>query len=386
MGRTAPALCLLTCRIDEPVPMPPSRRLEQLAGVFVLLLIGIGCFVVLRPFITALLWATILSISTWPAFRRLERLLHGRTTLAAAAMTLLLAVALLVPIGVLGTSLADNFARLAGTIIGTIENGLPPPPAWLDDLPVFGGQLAASWHYFAEDSTRFADTVREYVGPVTQWLIGLGTNLGRGVLDLALSVVAAFFFFRDGAHGAKRVKILLEKVAGVRAHHLLEVAETTINGVVYGMLGTALAQGALAAFGLWLAGVPGALFLGLMTSLLSFVPMGPPMVWFPSTLWLFSTGQIEWGVFMGLWGFFVVSAVDNIIRPYFISLGSALPLLLVFLGVLGGIIAFGLLGVFIGPTLLAVGYTLMREWSHYEDPDIVVGDATTQGESDERAA
>ena len=133
------------------------------------------------------------------------------------------------------------------------------------------------------------------------------------------------------------------------------------------MLGTALAQGALAAFGLWLAGVPGALFLGVITSLLSFVPMGPPMVWLPSTLWLFSTGEITWGIFMGLWGFFVVSTVDNIIRPYFISLGSALPLLLVFLGVLGGIVAFGLLGVFIGPTLLAVGYTLIREWSHTKE-------------------
>lgn len=208
--------------------------------------------------------------------------------------------------------------------------------------------------------------MREYAGPATQWLIGLGTKLGRGVLDLALSVVAAFFFFRDGAYGARRLKVLLERVAGARGHRLLDVAETTINGVVYGMLGTALAQGALAAFGLWLSGVPGALFLGLLTSLLSFVPMGPPMVWFPATLWLFSTGEIEWGVFMGLWGFLVVSTVDNVIRPYFISLGSALPLLLVLLGVLGGIVAFGLLGVFIGPTLLAVGYTLLREWSHSE--------------------
>ena len=156
-------------------------------------------------------------------------------------------------------------------------------------------------------------------------------------------------------------------MAGERGTRLLNVAENTINGVVYGMLGTALAQGALAALGLWIAGVPGALFLGLLTSLLSFVPMGPPMVWFPAAAWLISTGEIEWGIFMGLWGFFLVSTVDNVIRPYFISLGSALPLLLVFLGVLGGIVAFGLLGVFIGPTLLAVGYTMMREWSHSEE-------------------
>ena len=135
-------------------------------------------------------------------------------------------------------------------------------------------------------------------------------------------------------------------------------------GVVYGILGTALAQGALAAFGLWLAGVPGALFLGLLTTLLSFVPFGPPAVWLPSTIYLFSIDRIEWGIFMGLWGLLVVSTVDNIIRPYFISLGSALPLLLVYLGVLGGIIAFGFLGLFIGPTLLAIAYTIIREWTH----------------------
>jgi predicted PurR-regulated permease PerM len=346
---------------------PSTPPLERIAGLFVLLLIAVGCFVVLQPFLAALLWATILSISTWPAFRWLEHVLGGRTTLAAAFMTILLGIALLVPIGVLGTSLADNFARLSGNVLSAFENGPPPPPLWVAELPYVGRELTETWHYFADDTTRFADTVREYVGPATQWLLGLGTKLGSGVLDLVLSVVAAFFFFRDGAHGARRLKVMLEKLAGERGHRLLAVAETTISGVVYGMLGTALAQGALAAFGLWLAGVPGALFLGLITTLLSFVPMGPPFVWVPATVWLFSTGEIGWGIFMGLWGFFVVSTVDNIIRPYFISLGSALPLLLVFLGVLGGIVAFGLLGVFIGPTLLAVGYTLLGEWSHSKE-------------------
>ena len=281
---------------------PSTRRFEQLAGYCVLLLIAIGCFVILQPFLAALLWATILSISTWPAFRWLERVLGGRTTLAAALMTILLGLALLVPMALLGTSLADNFARFAGQMLSVFETGPPPPPPWVAELPYFGPQLAETWHYFADDTTRFADTVREYVGPATQWLLGLGTKLGGGVLDLTLSVVAAFFFFRDGAHGAKRLKVMLEKVAGSRGDRLLSVAELTISGVVYGMLGTALAQGALAAFGLWLAGVPGALFLGVMTSLLSFVPMGPPMVWLPSTLWLFSTGEITWGIFMGLWG------------------------------------------------------------------------------------
>lgn len=355
----------------------PTRRLEQFAGLLILVLVAVGCFVVLQPFIAALLWATILSIATWPAFRRVERWVGGRTTLAAGIMTLVLAVALLVPIAILGTSLADNFARLSGKMLGVFENGPPPPPPWVGDLPFVGPQLAEAWHYFADDTTRFAETVRTWVGPATQRLLAVGKALGTGILDLSLSVVAAFFFFRDGAYGALRLRTVMTKVAGERGHRLLGVAETTINGVVYGMLGTALAQGALAAFGLWLAGVPGALFLGVLTSMLSFIPMGPPMVWLPSAIWLFSSGQIGWGLFMSLWGFFVISTVDNVIRPYFISLGSALPLLLVFLGLLGGIAAFGLLGVFIGPTLLAVGYTLIREWSHSDalEDEPISGDA-----------
>jgi predicted PurR-regulated permease PerM len=343
---------------------PAPRRIEQVIGVSILLFIGLGCIIVLRPFLPALLWATILSISTWPAFRWMERKLNGHTTLAAGLMTLLLAIGFLVPLAILGTSLAENFAKFASQVLSVFESGPPPPPSWVIDVPLVGEQLRTLWQSYADDTTRFATIVREYVNPATNWLLGIGGKIGRGILDLTLSVVAAFFFFRDGAYGAERLRVLVDKVAGPRGRHLLEVAERTMIGVVYGILGTALAQGALAAVGLWLAGVPGALFLGMLTTLLSFVPFGPPAVWLPSTIYLFSIGRIEWGVFMGLWGLLIVSTVDNIIRPYFISLGSALPLLLVYLGVLGGIVAFGFLGLFIGPTLLAIAYTIVREWTH----------------------
>lgn len=348
---------------------PSVRRIEQAIGFGVLVLVGGGCFIVLRPFLPALLWSTILSISTWPAFRWLEAKLGGRTSLAAAIMSILLGVGFLVPLSILGSSVAENFAKFAGNVLGVFETGPPPPPEWVGQLPVVGDELSKLWQAYADDTTNFASTVREYVKPATEFLIGVGTKIGRGIIDLALSVLVAFFFFRDGAYGAARLRVLMDKVAGPRGRHLLDVAEETMIGVVYGILGTSLAQGALAAFGLWLAGVPGALFLGLLTSLLSFVPMGPPAVWLPSTIWLFSVGKIEWGIFMGLWGFCVVSTVDNIIRPYFISLGSSLPLLLVYLGVLGGIIAFGFLGLFIGPTLLAIAYTIIREWTHSKELD-----------------
>jgi predicted PurR-regulated permease PerM len=144
---------------------------------------------------------------------------------------------------------------------------------------------------------------------------------------------------------------------------LLAVAGGTVRSVVYGVIGTALAQATLQGLGLWLAGVPAAFFLGFLTFFLGFVPVGPPLVWLPAALWLLYNGTIGWGIFLIAWGFLVVSGVDNVLRPYLISRGSRLPLILMFFGVLGGLLAFGFLGVFLGPTLLAIGYVLFQEWS-----------------------
>src|SRR5262249_23041023 len=153
------------------------------------------------------------------------------------------------------------------------------------------------------------------------------------------------------------------RLAGERGRHLIAVAAGTMRGVVYGILGTAIAQGVLAAVGFWIAGVPAAPLLGLATFFLSPVPVGPPLVWVPVAFWLFAQDHTAWGVFMLIWGTAVVSSVDNVIKPVIISYGSNLPFILVLLGVLGGVIAFGFIGVFLGPTLLAIGFALIQDWS-----------------------
>jgi predicted PurR-regulated permease PerM len=155
----------------------------------------------------------------------------------------------------------------------------------------------------------------------------------------------------------------LERLGGLRAQRLLAVAASTVRSVVYGVIGTALAQATLQGLGLWLAGVPAAFFLGFLTFFLSFVPLGPPMVWLSAAAWLLYNEAFGWGLFLIGWGFFVVSGVDNVLRPYLISRGSKLPLLLVLFGVLGGLMAFGFLGIFLGPTLLGLGYVLFQEWT-----------------------
>jgi predicted PurR-regulated permease PerM len=170
----------------------------------------------------------------------------------------------------------------------------------------------------------------------------------------------------------------VERIAGERGQHLLEVAGNTVRGVVYGILGTALVQAVIAGIGFLIAGVPGAGVLALLTFFLSVVPVGPPLVWLPASLWLFQQGSTGWGVFMLIWGV-GVSSVDNVVKPWIISQGSAMPFLLIFFGVIGGALAFGFIGVFIGPTLLAVGYRLVAEWFASSRTD-VTGDAAATGE------
>ena len=151
---------------------------------------------------------------------------------------------------------------------------------------------------------------------------------------------------------AVRLRVALSRLAGTRAGYLLEITQGTVNGVIYGILGTALAQGVLAAIGFLIAGVPAAMLLGVVTFFFSVVPVGPPLVWGGAAIWLFQQGELGWAVFVAAWGFFLVSMVDNVIKPFIISRGSRLPFAVVLLGVLGGVLAFGVIGVFLGPTLL----------------------------------
>ena len=320
-----------------------------------------GCLVILHPFIPAFLLSIIFTLSTWPAYTWLKVRLPGHKVLPAATMTLGLALCFLVPMVFLGSSLAENFGRLYAGVIEPILNSPGDLPEWMHQLPWVGPHIDDIWHSFILSSADESASIRDYIAPK---LIAIGAALGRGVLDLSLGVIATYFFFRHGIDVADRTKSLIQKFVGPRGQYLLDISKRTAIGVVYGVLGTALAQGAMAGIGFWIAGVPGAPFLGLVTLLLSFVPMGPPLVWAPATFWLFSHGYTWHGVFMGVWGLLIISGVDNLIRPYFISLGSSLPLFLVILGVFGGLLAFGFIGLFIGPTLLAVAFALVMEWSH----------------------
>jgi predicted PurR-regulated permease PerM len=336
---------------------------QLIVGISGFTVILIGCLIIMAPFFPAILLATILTLATWPAFAWLNRKLNNRTPLSAFLMTCLLAFCFAFPMVIIGTSIADNFTKVYGAVQHALQSDTAETAKMLQTVPYAGPYLAKGWTIAASDREGWSQTLQEYAAPTSQKLIHIGANIGRGVLEITLGVLIAYFFFRHGTRVAVRVNNLIDRFGGERGRHILEVSKNTLIGVVYGILGTALAQAALAAFGFWMADVPGATFLGLMTFFLSFLPMGPPLLWIPASVWLYAEGDTTWSIFLFLWGLLIISSIDNFLKPYFISLGSNLPLLLVLLGVLGGIMAFGFVGVFIGPTILAVAYSLLIDWS-----------------------
>ncbi|MBD1552002.1 AI-2E family transporter [Pseudomonas typographi] len=336
---------------------------DRLLVQVLLLLLLVACVWVMLPFASALLWGAILAYASWPLMRGLTRLLRGHATLAAAVLTLGWALLVLLPLIWLGFNLVDHVRDATALIRDVQVDGLPAAPAWLGQVPLFGDRLVTWWNTLDQQGAAMLQSLKPHMGQLANWLLARSAQLGGGVLELTLSLVFVFFFYRDGPRVEAFVLSLLQRLIGARADYYLQLVAGTVQRVVNGVIGTAAAQAALALIGFLIAGVPGALVLGIFTFLLSLVPMGPPLAWIPATLWLFWKGSWGMGIFLAIWGTFVVSGVDNVLKPYLISRGGDLPLVIVLLGVFGGLLAFGFIGLFIGPTLLAVAYSLLTDWA-----------------------
>ena len=332
--------------------------------VQILLLVLFGAsFWVMAPFWSALFWGAVLAFASWPLMRLLTRWLGGRESLAAGILTLGWMLLVAVPLVWLGFNLADHVRDAVALIKDIQVDGLPEAPTWLGSIPFVGERLVAMWDSIDQQGAALMVSIKPYLGQVGNWLLARSAQIGGGILELTLSLVFVFFFYRDGPRLAMFVHRLLERLIGERAGYYIELVAGTVQRVVNGVIGTAAAQALLALIGFLIAGVPGALVPGIVTFLLSLIPMGPPLVWIPATAWLAWKGDYTYAVFLGVWGTFVISGVDNVLKPYLISRGGNLPLVIVLLGVFGGLIASGFIGLFIGPTLLAVAYSLLTDWS-----------------------
>jgi predicted PurR-regulated permease PerM len=340
------------------------QRIDLYLGVILVIALAIGSLFVLSPFLPALLWAVILVVSTWPAYEWLQRRLGGRRSLAAAALTLFFAALFLVPLVIIGNQLAFRGPLVLNAVRQVLAETGGAAPRWIASIPLIGEALARQWQSLAADLPQLVEFLRPYVLKAAELLLGLGTWFGAAVFQIAISLLVAFFLYRGGVELLEHVERAAERVGGERGARMLRVSTLTMRSVVYGILGAASAQGVTASLGLWIAGVPGALLLGLMVGVVALVPIGLTMVTMLSAcVWLFYTGATGWGIFLLVWTVLVTGQIDNVVQPFIISRGTRLPMIVTLLGVLGGVLMAGILGIFVGATLLGVSYNLICEWS-----------------------
>jgi len=344
------------------------KRLAQIALVVLLI---IGCVTVLLPFVGALLFAFVLWICTWRFYAdQLLPRIGGRDNLGASLMTLALVLVMLVPTLFLAGSLANGADKLIDFVKPYVEQGLPAnPPGWLSGLPLVGGEIDANWHRLAGDREELNTAVKQLIAPARQLALALGGIAANGLLQLALVLFVTFFLYRDGTAISQALYIGSRKLGGELGENMLDKARGTVMGVMLGIVGTAAAQGTVAMIGFLIAGVPEAVLLGFATFFLSMIPIGPPLIWGGAAAWLYSEGQTAWAIFLVLYGLFVISSIDNFVKPILIARGAGLSILLIALGVLGGVLVFGFIGIFLGPVLLALGDMLLRRWLR-EEPSV----------------
>jgi predicted PurR-regulated permease PerM len=351
--------------MTNPTPNPQTsvpQRLQQYLQLAGIVVIGIGCYLVLRPLIPAILFAAVVCSASWPLYVWLRKMLWGNSTLAALAMSLLLAVLVIGPSLLLALSLTDNVTALTERIKVALDSDFMVAPEWLARLPLVGEMASQHWQQIATSGDGLLAQSKGLLVPARDLLIATGKAVGQGLLQLVLATFIGYFFFRDGEALMASIRNALDRLAGGLAVDLLATIQNTVTGVVHGIFGTALAQAAVAVAGFLIAGVPGALLLGVGTFFLSLIPIGPPLIWGGAAVWLMYQGETGWAIFMFLWGLLFISTIDNLVKPYLISRASNLPLLLIVLGVFGGVVTFGFIGVFIGPPVLAVGLTLLQFW------------------------
>ena len=326
-------------------------------------------YFVLQLFLVPIAWAAIMAFATWPLYVRLRRLLGGRSTLSAALMTLLLSAAIALPllwlVSVLRTELSGAYAAVAAYL----AQGPRPLPDILRAIPWLGDWLQENFDHLTSSPAALREQIGEWIDQRTGELLDLLGGVGRNAARLGLALFTVLFLYRDGETVLGQFRQVLGRFVGSRVEAYLAAVGATTRAVVYGLVLTALAQGALAGLGYWVAGVQSPLLMALITTLVALIPFGTPFVWGSIGVWLLMTGQTAAGAGLLLWGLLVVSWVDNLIRPIVISNATQIPFLLGLFGVLGGVAAFGLVGLFVGPVVLAIMMAVWREWLGQQERD-----------------
>jgi predicted PurR-regulated permease PerM len=327
--------------------------------------LAIGTYLVLQPFLVPMAWAALIALMTWPLFRR-ARAFTQRPALTAALFTGVIFLTVGVPLTVLLANLASEATRLVVGVQEWLKQG-SPLPLWITDRVWMMDWIRQLQQVNVLDPAVLAGWVQSYGGIVSGRLVDLAGAVARNVLSVTITLIALFCFYLDGerlvGHGRRMAPVLLPYAS----QGFVDRLGASIRAVVFGLLGTAIVQGTLGGIGFAVAGTGVPVALGALTALASFLPVGTVLVWVPAAIWLAISGEQLAAVGLALWGGLVVSTADNWLRPLLISGTTQIPFLLVFFGVLGGLSAFGILGLFVGPVLLSVSFTLLAEFARPPD-------------------
>jgi predicted PurR-regulated permease PerM len=345
--------------MDEFGSAPWLRRLLTVVMLAGLVLLG---FLVLDPFIVPVIWAAILAYVTWPGYEWLHRKCGGGSVVAALAMTVVVSAAVIVPLAWFAVVVRVELVHAYSETQRVLAGGELPPT--LLKLPWIGDTLRDLSTRVAQDPHALGAALRRIADRSFEQIAHVVGGVGRNAAKLLLTVVSLFFVYRDGARVAAQLTRALEQMVGPRVHNYLQAIGQTVKAVVYGLVLAALVQGVLVGIGYWLAGVGAPVFLAALTTVCGLIPFAAPAIWVSVTAWLFLEGSTVAGVGLLVWGGVVMGWTDHIVRPFLISREAQIPFLVVLFGVLGGLAAFGLVGLFVGPVILAVLLAIWREWQH----------------------
>ncbi|HUN70488.1 MAG TPA: AI-2E family transporter YdiK [Burkholderiales bacterium] len=342
---------------------PPQRDLTRntLAVLFTGGLI-LAAFWILQPFLAALIWAVMIVVSTWPMMRRVQRRLWDKRWLAVTTMIFTLLALLILPLGLAIGTIAERAGDIAALAKKLANFQLPHAPEWLGNVPLIGDRLLITWETFAiKGSRELALLVEPYVGEITRWFLAEAGSVGLVFVQFLLTVVLSAILYADGEAWAQWMLRFGRRLGNTHGEHAMVLAGQAIRGVAMGVVITALVQSILGGIGLAVAGVPFATVLTAIMFVFCIAQIGPVLVLLPAVGWLYWSDSTGWATFLLVWTV-IVGTMDNVLRPYLIKQGADLPFLLILAGVVGGLLSFGLLGIFVGPVVLAVAYTLANAW------------------------
>ncbi|MFA5180974.1 MAG: AI-2E family transporter YdiK [Syntrophales bacterium] len=338
--------------------------------VLLIAILIIAVFLILKPFLPSLIWATTIVVTTWPFMLRVQERLWGKRGLAALAMTVALLLVLVIPFWIALATIVDNSHRIDNLTESFRTSTVPAPPSWVQNVPVIGPKLTTLWQEVATAGPEgIISRIKPYSGKVAKWFVDQAGNLGKIFVQFLLTVIISAILYTTGDTAAAGIRRFARRLGGNRSEEVTILAGKAIRGVALGVVVTALAQSILGGIGLAVTGVPSAAVLTAVMFMLCVAQLGPSLVLIPAVIWLFWGDHNLAGSVLIVWTI-IVTSLDNVLRPVLIKKGADLPLLLVFAGVIGGLVAFGIVGIFIGPVVLAVAFTLLKAWVEEEGADV----------------